>query len=118
MGDSKKPDRGQVQQKPYKSTIEVPIRLLSALSCRVLVFVVAHQNLNSPRKQDMQMKNAMNMPIRRMESLYAIDQLTLNQLRSYPEWLVVRIRKSKSDLLTEFAQSEYNRDTSIPCLLG
>ena len=83
------------------------------------MFVVAHQNLNSPRKQDMQMKNAMNMPIRRMESLYAIDQLTLNQLRSYPERLVAaRIRKSKGELLTEFAQSEYNRDTSIPRLLG
>ena len=83
------------------------------------MFVVAHQNSNSPRKQDMQMKNAMNMPIRRMESLYAIDQLTLNQLRSYPERLVAaRIRKSKGELLTEYAQSEYNRDTSLPRLLG
>ncbi|KNH03192.1 hypothetical protein XU18_5045 [Perkinsela sp. CCAP 1560/4] len=47
-------DKGQVQQKPGKSTIEAPIRcrLLSAHSCRVLVFVTVHQNSESPRQQD------------------------------------------------------------------
>ena len=49
-----KQNRGQLQQKPGKSTTEVPVscRLLSAYSCRLLVFVTAHQNSESPRQQD------------------------------------------------------------------
>ncbi|KNH07961.1 Zinc finger SWIM-type [Perkinsela sp. CCAP 1560/4] len=58
--------------------------------------------------------NAMNMPIRRMEPWYAMDQLTQNQLRSYSERLVAaRIRKSKGELLTEYAQSEYSIQASL-----
>ena len=58
--------------------------------------------------------NAMNMPIRRMEPLYAMDQLTRNQLRSYSERLVAaRIRKFKGELLTEYAQSEYSIQASL-----
>ena len=58
--------------------------------------------------------NAMNMPIRCMEPLHAMDQLTLNQLRSYSERLVAaRIRKFKGELLTEYAQSEYSIQASL-----
>ena len=73
------------------------------------------QSLHDSRTNNIaERTNAMNIPIRHTERLCAMDQLTLNQLRSYSERLVAaRVRKSKGDLFTEYAQSEYNIQTSL-----